>query len=161
MPKYVKSSPDEQSLLKWALSVQGIYVWGPCYNQKSCQKLNNIVLSLTLLSPPHLSGPNMIVYGVLSWNSFCDWWNQNKLMLSKTACTEYLLISFLLGMFEGACSEILGKWIFLKLADMVTFPANISSMVKKLQICISFVNNLRKQCLNVTYCFINSGNHIF
>ncbi len=30
---------------------------------------------------------------------------------------------------------------------MATFPTNISSMVKKLQICISFVSNLRKQCL--------------
>ncbi len=34
-----------------------------------------------------------------------------------------------------------------KLADMVTFPIKASSKVKKLQICISFVNNLRKQCL--------------
>ncbi len=30
---------------------------------------------------------------------------------------------------------------------MATFPANISSAVKKLQICISFGSNLRKQCL--------------
>ena len=50
-------------------------------------------------------------------------------------------------MFKGAWSEIFGKWIFFKLADMATFPTNISSTVKKLQICISFVSNLRKQCL--------------
>ncbi len=48
---------------------------------------------------------------------------------------------------KGACSEICGKWIFFKLADMVTFPTNISSTVKKMQICISFASNLRKQCL--------------
>ncbi len=32
---------------------------------------------------------------------------------------------------KGACSKIFGKWIFLKLADIVTFPTNLSSMVKK------------------------------
>ncbi len=48
---------------------------------------------------------------------------------------------------KGACSEIFGKWIFFKLADMVTFPTKTSSMVKKLQMCISFVSNLRKECL--------------
>ncbi len=48
---------------------------------------------------------------------------------------------------KGACSEIIGKLIFFKLADMVTFPTKTSSMVKKLQQCISFVSNWRKQCL--------------
>ncbi len=45
---------------------------------------------------------------------------------------------------KGACSEIFGKLIFCKLADMVTFPTKTSSMVKKLQICIRFGSNLRK-----------------
>ncbi len=48
---------------------------------------------------------------------------------------------------KGACSEIFGILIFFKVADTVTFPTKISSMVKKLQICISFVSNLRKRCL--------------
>ncbi len=60
-------------------------------------------------------------------------------------------------------SKIFGKWIFFKLADMVTFPTKTSSMVKKLQICISLVSNLKKtkQCLFYLYCFINGGNHVF
>ncbi len=33
------------------------------------------------------------------------------------------------------------------MADMVILPTKTSSLVKKLQICISFVSNLRKQCL--------------
>ena len=48
---------------------------------------------------------------------------------------------------KGACSEIFGKWILSKLSDMVTFPTNTSSMLKKLQLCISFVSNWRKQRL--------------
>ncbi len=48
---------------------------------------------------------------------------------------------------KGAWSEIFRKLIFFKLADMVTFPTKTSSLVKKLQICISFVSNLRKECL--------------
>ena len=63
---------------------------------------------------------------------------------------------------KGACSEIFGILIFLKLADMVTFPTNISSMVKKnanMQlICKPFE---KKDNVYVTYCYINSGNHIF
>ncbi len=43
--------------------------------------------------------------------------------------------------FKDACSKIFWKWIFFKLIDMVTFPT------KTLQICISFVSNLGKQCL--------------
>ena len=62
---------------------------------------------------------------------------------------------------KGPCSEVIWKWFFLKLADMVTFPTYFPSKVKKLQICISFVNNLRKQCFDVIYCFVNSINHIF
>ena len=46
--------------------------------------------------------------------------------------------------FKGAGYENFGKLIFHKLADMVTFPTNISSMVKNLQIFISFVSNFEK-----------------
>ncbi len=42
---------------------------------------------------------------------------------------------------KGACSINVGKWIVLKLADTVTFPTNVSSKVKNLQICISFASN--------------------
>ena len=59
--------------------------------------------------------------------------------------------------FKHVCSEII---IFsLKLADMVTFATNISSKVEKLQMCISFVSNLRKQCLMLF--FINTANYNF
>ena len=40
---------------------------------------------------------------------------------------------------KGACCEIFGKLIFFKLTDRVTFHTNISSMVKKMQICISYL----------------------
>ncbi len=62
-------------------------------------------------------------------------------------CYEYWCKTRAFIYLKGACSEIFGKWIFSKLVDMVTFPANTSPFVKKLQICISFVSNLRKQCL--------------
>ena len=50
------------------------------------------------------------------------------------------------------------KWIFLKLADMGTFPTIISKVKK-----IANMHLICKQCLrkHVTYCFINSGNHVF
>ena len=49
--------------------------------------------------------------------------------------------------FKGACSEIIGKLIFFKLADMVSFPTKTSSWWKNCKymylICKQF---LRKQC---------------
>ena len=52
---------------------------------------------------------------------------------------------------KGTCSEIFGEWIFFKLSDMVTFPNKTSSMVKKLQICMSFACYFEKNNVAVTY----------
>ncbi len=43
---------------------------------------------------------------------------------------------------------------------MVIFPTNASSMLKKLQLCISFVT-IGENNVYVTYCFINGGNHVY
>ncbi len=53
--------------------------------------------------------------------------------------------------FKGTCSEIFGKWIFYKQADMVPFPTSTSTMVKKLQICISFVSNFNKKTILILF----------
>ncbi len=42
---------------------------------------------------------------------------------------------------KGACCKSFRKLILVKLADMVTFPTNIASKVKKLQTCILFASN--------------------
>ena len=89
-----------------------------------------------------------------SWKSSCT----ATLLLPTTSCMtmhthvhnlhpEMIMNSMTDMTIKGAWSEIFGKLIFFKLADMATFPTNISSTVKKLQICISFASNLRKQCL--------------
>ncbi len=74
-------------------------------------------------------------------------WSWMKCLVSRWTihCVEWK--ADVCDIIKGACPEILGKWIFFKLADMVTFPTKTSSMVEKLQICISFARNLRKQCL--------------
>ncbi len=45
-------------------------------------------------------------------------------------------------------------------AGIVTFATNMSSKVKKSQMYISFVSNLRNNVC-ITYNFVNSGNYIF
>ena len=48
---------------------------------------------------------------------------------------------FVLQKLKGASSEIVGEWIFIKPAVMVTFPTNISrKMEKKMQMCILFAS---------------------
>ncbi len=79
-----------------------------------------------------------------------EWWSTYKLL----DASMYVLFNAIMYQYcfwsswvKDACSEIFGKWLFFKLADMVTFPTKTSSHGEKLQICISFVSNLRKQCL--------------
>ena len=76
-------------------------------------------------------------------SSMSKWMQYTFLVISQ-------MVIWFVCSFQGAWSEIFGKLIFFKLADMATFPTNLSYTMKKLQICISFASNLTKQCL----CYI-------
>ncbi len=80
---------------------------------------------------------------VARWLAFCVKLLEHKLML------------------KGAWSEIFGKWIFFKLADMTTFPTKKSSTVKKNCKYVSHLQAIWENNVYVIYCFINGGNHVY
>ncbi len=107
-----------------------MYVPFSIYNNQNIHQIFPLYMVIPLMSTPY------------NWNTDCL-----RKKIHNVLLTSLLHFIYCVLMFKGACSEIFGKLIFFKQADMVTFPTNISTMVKTLQICISFVSNLRKQYL--------------
>ena len=74
---------------------------------------------------------------------------KSLLSINKTVWALGLPKITYMWLFKGACSEIFGKWIVFKPADMVTLPIPKHHLWWRncKYVCTSFVSNLRKQCL--------------
>ena len=89
-----------------------------------------------------LKGNSYYLREILHFN--WNWWIQ-PLDYCPTQMHFIWNISVSIRKYKRCLFQIFGKLIFVKLADMVTFHTETSSMVKKLQIYDSFVSNLKKK----------------